>query len=266
MATIPGARLSAGLLLVMFTQSMTGLLVPSQYRDVAWIKSTWAGNDGVTLVVGVPLLLAGILLASRGSVRGWLLWLGAVGYASYNYAFYLFGAALNASFLLYVAAVVLAAVTLILALAHLDVPGVSRSFRPATPERLIGGSLVFIGIGLAAVWIAMWAAYVFAGRPTPVEPEAFQVVAALDLAVMVPALAMGGILLWRRRPWGYVIAAIASIQGSLYLLVLSVNSIVAIRRGFAAAPGELPIWGTLMLLTTAVAVALLASVRSEPKG
>ena len=33
--------------------------------------------------------------------------------------------------------------------------------------------------------------------------------------------------------WGYVLAAIASIQGSLYLLVLSVNSCVAVRRGLA---------------------------------
>lgn len=94
-------------------------------------------------------------------------------------------------------------------------------------------------------------------------PEAFKVVAALDLSVMVPTLTVGGILLWRRQPWGYVIAAIGSIQGALYLLVLSVNSIVAIRRGLVAAPGELPIWGMLMVFTTAVAVAQLASVCPE---
>ena len=260
MAAIPGARLSAGLLMLMLIQATTGLLLPGQYRDVDWIKATWVGNDWVTLLVGVPLLLAGIVLASRRSARGLLLWLGALGYAAYNYAFYLFGAALNAFFLLYVAAVVLAAVTLIVALAHLDVAGLTHAFPPATPVRMIGGALVSIGIGLAAVWIAMWAAYVFAGRPTPVEPEAFQVVAALDLAVMVPAVAVGGILLWRRQRWGYVIAAIASIQGALYLLVLSVNSIVAIRRGLVTAPGELPIWGTLMLITSGVVVALLANV------
>ena len=54
--------------------------------------------------------------------------------------------------------------------------------------------------------------------------------------------------------WGYVVAAIASIQASLYLLVLSVNSIVGIHRGLANAPGELPIWATLALFTTAVTV------------
>ena len=130
---------------------------------------------------------------------------------------------------------------------------------------MIGGALVFIGVGLAVAWILMWAQYVFTGQPTPIEQEAFKIVAALDIAVMVPALTTGGILLWRRQPWGYVIAAMASIQGALYLLVLSVNSMVAIQRGLVAAPGELPIWGTLMVFTTAVAVALFANVSPETR-
>jgi hypothetical protein len=119
---------------------------------------------------------------------------------------------------------------------------------------------------LASVWIAMWAAYVFAGRPTPVETEAFKLVAALDLSLMVPALTLGGVLMWRRMPWGCVIAAIASIQGALYLFVLSVNSLVAIQRGIANPPGELPIWGTLTIFTAAVAVLVLSNVRSDRSG
>ena len=186
-----------------------------------------------------------------------------IGYAVYNYAFYLFGAALNVFFLVYVVAVVLAAVAFIMALSTVDARRVAASFRPATPVRTIGGRVLFIGVGLGSVWIAMWAAYVFGGRPTPVEPEAFRLVAALDLSLMVPALTVGGALLWRRVPWGFVIAAIASIQAALYLFVLSVNSIVAIRRGLTNAPGELPIWGTLTIFTTIVALVLLANVRDE---
>lgn len=179
-----------------------------------------------------------------------------------KYAFYLFGAALNVFLLLYVLALVVAVVAIILALSRLDVAVVARSFRPAAPVRALGGSLMCIGIGLALVWIAMWAALVFAGRPTPVDPEAFKIVAALDLALMVPALTAGGILLWRRRPWGYVIASQAS-RARLYLLVLSVNSVIAIRRGLASAPGELPVWGTLLIVTTVIAVVLLANAQQE---
>jgi hypothetical protein len=123
--------------------------------------------------------------------------------------------------------------------------------------RLLGGYLIFVACGLSVVWIGMWAAYAFAGRPTPVAPEAFKVVAALDLLWLVPTLAVGGTLLWTQRPWGFVSATAAAVQGALYLLVLSVNSMIAIRRGLTTFPGELPVWVPLMMLTWMVAFLLL---------
>jgi hypothetical protein len=259
----PAYLLSSGLGVLMLVQSLTGLFMSTHYRDIDWIKATWFGNDLITLVVAGPLLLTGLIASARGSVRGLLIWLGTVGYALYNYAFYLFGAALNVFFVLYVVAVVLAAIALILAVSQIDAASVAASFRSGTPVRTVGGCLVFVAIGLAFVWIGMWGAYVFAGTRPPVEPEIFKLVAALDLTLMVPALTTGGILLWRRREWGYIIAAVATIQASLYLLVLSVNSIVAVQRGFAPAPGELPIWAPLTILLTIVAVALLANARDD---
>jgi hypothetical protein len=110
----------------------------------------------------------------------------------------------------------------------------------------------------------MWGAYVFAGRPTPVEPEAFKIVAALDLSLLVPGLTCGGVLLWNRRPWGYLLASITGIQAALYLTVLSMNSLVAIRRGLTTAPGELPIWAPLAMATSAATVLLLVNVRDRP--
>lgn len=256
----PG-RLTVALAGVMLVQTLTGLVFPTQYRDPEPIRSSWLGNDWVTLVVVIPMLIAGLAGVARSSTRGLLLWLGMLGYATYNYAFYLFGAALNASFPLYVIAVVLAVVALILALASIDAAWIARSFRPDAPSRVVGGALVVVGVGLATIWIVVWAAHVFAGRPTPATPEAFKVVAALDLALMVPALTAGGTLLWRRRPWGFVLAAIASIQGAAYLLVLTVNSGLAIQRGLAQAPGELPIWGTLFVFMATAALLLLGNVR-----
>jgi hypothetical protein len=247
------------LAVLMVVQAGLGLAFRDQYRDVEWIRATWLGNDGVTLVVAAPLLVAGLLLDGRGSRRGLLLWLGVVAYAAYNYAYYLLGAALNVFFLLYASLVVLAAVILILALARLDAAGVARAFDPATPVRMLGGYFVCVGVGLASVWMGLWAAYVFAGRPTPVEPDVFRLVAALDLTLLVTVFVSGGVLLWRQAPWGYVIAALGGVQGSLYLLVLTVNSGVAVRRGLADAPGELPVWAPLTLLTAGATLLLMKS-------
>jgi hypothetical protein len=247
----------------MGAQAVLGLTFQAQYRDVPWIKAAWFGNDWVTLLAAVPLLLVALVLARHGSIRGLLLWLGVLGYVAYNYAYYLFGAALNMFFGLYVIAFVLSLMILILALSRLDVAVIAASFPAGTPVRVIGGYLGLVGTGLATVWFILWAGYAFAGKPTPVEPEAFKLVAALDLSIMVPLLTCGGTLLWRRNPWGYVVAEIGGIQASLYLVVLAVNSSVAIRRGLMQAPGELPLWSTLAVFTTAATILLLASASGQ---
>jgi hypothetical protein len=247
----------------MIVQPLLGLLFGGEYRDPEPIRSTWFGNDVITLVVAAPLLLAGHAAALRGSARGLLIWLGLLAYAIYNYGFYLFGAALNAFFPIYVLALVLAAIVLILVLSDTDVARLAGAFRDETPVRAVGGTLVTIGTVLASVWLVIWAAYAFGGRATPLDPEAFKVIAAMDLVLMVPVLTIGGVLLWRRRPWGYAIATIAAIQGALYLLVLSVNSVVAIQRGLSEPPAELPIWGALLIVTAQAVTVLLRNVRSD---
>ena len=94
-----------------------GLLFRGQYRDAEWIAATWLGNDWVTLLVALPLLKRRTCAGeARISTRPVALWLGMLGYAIYNYAYYLFGAALNAFFPLYLAAVIMAAIALILRL------------------------------------------------------------------------------------------------------------------------------------------------------
>jgi hypothetical protein len=253
---------SAVLAVLMVVQAGVGLVFRGQYRDVEWIRATWFGNDLVTLVLAAPLLATSLRLARGGSTRGLLLSLGVLWYGVYNYAFYLLGTALNPFFPLYAVLVVLSALTLTLGLARMDAAAVRGRFGRGVPVRLVGGYFVLLAVGLAIAWTAMWAAHVFAGQPLPVPPDAFRLVAALDLVLMVPALASGGLLLWRRRAWGYVIATVAGVQGSLYLLVLSVNSAIAIVRGLAAAPGELPVWGTLALATAAATALLLANVRA----
>jgi hypothetical protein len=253
-------RLTAALGGLMLVQAALGLLLREQYRDVEWISATWLGNDMVTLAVALPLLAASLVSTRHGSARALLLWLGTLAYALYNYAYYLFGAALNTFFPLYLAGLVSAALALIRAAPGISPSHIADHFTRRTPARLVGGYFVFVGMILAGTWLGMWAAYVFAGHPTPVEPEAFKLVAALDTVLMAPALVGGGILLWQRKPVGYVLSAVAGVQASLYLLVLSINSIIFVARGLADWPGEAPLWVGLAAVTTAITSLLFAHV------
>jgi hypothetical protein len=262
-AASPGLRSASTTLSVVVAalaavQAVLGLTMSGEYRDTDLLRAGWFGNDVVTLVVAVPVLLGALALARRGSPRARVVWLGMLGYVIYNDAFYLFGAALNTFFPIYVGLLVLAVVALATALVRLDVAATGEAFSPRTPARVVGGYLVVLGSGLGAVWVALWAGHVFAGAALPVDVETFRVVAALDLTVVVPVLLGGGTLLWRRRPWGFVLGAAAGVIGTGYLLVLGASSLTVVVRGLADAPGELPLWGSLAVTTTAATVLLLA--------
>jgi hypothetical protein len=263
--SFPARKLTWTLAALMAAQAILGLVRRDLYRDAGWITATWLGNDGTTLLLAVPLLLTADVAMRRGSTRAHLVFLGVVAYSIYNYAFYLLGAALNAFFPLFAACVVVSGALLIQSVSRTDATAVARSFGTSTPARVIGGVMCFIATGLTAVWLTFWAWYVFAGRALPVEADAFRLVAALDLTLMVPMLFAGGALLWRRRPWGFVLAPMAGIQSALYLLVLAVNSVIAIRRDLVAAPGELPIWVPLALVLGAATAILLANQRHAAK-
>jgi hypothetical protein len=60
------------------------------------------GQDWANLAVAA-LLLAGAFLARRGSVRGYLVWLGALVYLAYAFAIYAFAVHFGLLFPAYVA-------------------------------------------------------------------------------------------------------------------------------------------------------------------
>lgn len=245
----------------MIVQAAAGLLAPSLYRDAAWIKAAWYGNDIITLIAGVPLLAGGLLLARSGSVRGELLWYAGLGYATYNYAYYMYGAHLNVLFPLFVALFVLCVWALVLSVSTADVAALGARFGARTPVRSVAAYAGFTGFGLAVAWLAQWAAYVFAGTVPSVGEAPFRLVAAMDLSYMVPPMLVGAVLLWGRRPWGFLLTTITVTQGAAYTAGLTVSSFVGGLRGIEGSMAQVPVWGVWTLVGAAAAAALLLGVK-----
>lgn len=256
--------LSVAVALLMAIQSAVGLGFPSIYRDVAWIRAAWVGNDLVSLFVAVPLLIAGLVLARRGSRRGTFIWHATLAYSTYNYGFYLFGARLNAFFLVYALLLVLSVVALGLALMRLDVGEAAAAFRPETPTRLISGYMLLTGVVLAVAWTAQWAVFMLTGVEPPIGQDAFRLIAAMDLSLVVPSFLVGGVLLWRRRPWGFVLGSIAILKGATYTLVLTVSSTVGAVRGLEGSAAQIPLWAGWTLLGLAAFALLLGNLQETP--
>ncbi len=246
----PAVILSILIVALAAITSAGGLLLNGLYRDNAFVKTTWLGNDIVTLFLAVPLLAAALVYSVRGSFKAQLIWMGLLDYMLYNYAFYLFGAAFNGFFLLYVALLGLSIFALIFGLVNLNLTGVNQQFRAKLPVKWIGGYYLFVACGLGAVYFSQSIAFIATGKVPPIitaSGHPTNIVFALDLTLLVPWLVLGALWLMKRRPWGYVIAGILSVKGPLYTFILSLNTVLVMRAGLGG-NGELPLWAMLTVL------------------
>lgn len=225
-------RLSIVIAVLAFAASAGGLFMHDLYRDNVLITAAWRGNDLVTLALATPLLIGALIFARRGSLRGQLIWLAMLGYMLYNYIFYLYGAAFNQFFLLYVALFTLAIYALIFSLTRIDTGAMNRIVQGKMPVNWIGGFMLFFAIMLGGMELVRTLSFLSTGQ---VPPDIVRtghptgVVYATDLSLLVPSMLMGAIWLWQRKPWGYVVAVIVNVKATTYVLALIAMSIFAAK-------------------------------------
>lgn len=246
--------------------SAVGVFAPQVYRDNALIAHTFPGQDLVTLVVAVPLLVVGLVLAARGSARGRVIWVAMLAYALYSYAFYVFAAAFNQLFLLYVAIFALSIYALLFSVPRIDVAETVSGFGNRAAKWIAVVYMALTAVGLAALWIGMSVGFLATGKvPAPIVASGHptSVVFALDLSLIVPAMVLGAVWLLQGRAWGWLLAGVLSVKGTVYTLGLASATLFVQRAGLGNG-GELPIWAVLTGLGALAAVTLLATRRAEP--
>ena len=256
-------RLSALAVPLAAVAAAAGLAVPGLYRDAAVLVPQARGQDLVTLVVGVPLLLGALVPARRGSARARLLWLGALGYLAYTYSSYAFGARFNPLFLVYVALMGLTIYGLVLGLAGTDAPALAARFRRGAPTRLVGAFLLAVAALMAFVWLAdIVPATVGGGVPQAVREAETPtgVIHVLDLALVLPALAIAGVLLLRHAPWGYVLAGVLLVKAATLGLAILAMGLFLYLAEQTWTPGLVGLFAALTLGASGLTAAYLRAI------
>jgi hypothetical protein len=221
-AAVAGRGLAAATAVLVAGASAAGLWVSGLYADGAAVEAMFRGYDLVSLVLIAPLLALTLPPAWRDHPSALLLRVSLLAFCVYNYAYYLFGGRLNAVLLAHIAIFTVSLYGLILSLASLDVDELAAQFRPRTPVRVVAGILLVMGGGLAALQLSGLAAFALThaelAEPSQlvVTPTFTRLGAVLDLALLVPVYMLAAGWLWRRRAWGYVLAAITLLAGALH--------------------------------------------------
>jgi hypothetical protein len=204
-------RCSAALALVSGVAAAAGALAPSVFHDAPVTIGNARGTAIVTLVVALPTLVSAMVLASRGSMRASIVWLGALGYLAYNAVIYSFGVVFNALFLLYVASLSLSVWSIVTLARGIDAGEVAARFTPHLPARSIAAYLLLTTIAFAGLWLAdVVPGMVTNGVPASLHGTRFitNPIQVLDFSCTLPLSALAGVWLWRRRPLGYLLAGV----------------------------------------------------------
>ncbi|MFL6079395.1 MAG: hypothetical protein ACJ714_05645 [Ornithinibacter sp.] len=258
--------LSGVVLLLMVVQAALGLAVGGLYPEQSWAVAAFRGNDLVTLLVAAPVLaLAMVASRRRESSASVLVWLGMLHYGVYNYAYYAFGAAFSSVFLLHVAALVASIGALLMLGTSIDAGRAARGVAGGTRARVVAGFTTFVGVALVAAWGGISLRFALTGAlPGDImPPSAVHLVYAIDLSLLAPVFVVAGVLLWRREPWGAVLAVAINASGAVYLAVLWAVGGFQADAGIPGTTWLSPVAIGSVLACLAATLALLVHPHSE---
>jgi hypothetical protein len=228
-----------------------------------WGDRPYPGLDRATTTAAhaqdvCSLLVAAMLVAlavHRDSPLSHLVRLGLMGYVAYSYVIYIFGTAMNRAFLVYVVLVATAGAALLDGVVRL-VPTAWTTAVPRRLERGTGWFLVVVAGLFATLWLTMVLPFALGGhRPGSEGPGGAPFpVFVLDLTVVLPCIALVGLLLLDGQPIGRPLAVVVVVKIITLFTTLWAGTLAGLMRhdgvhlGADAVPSLLMLAGCCWLL------------------
>lgn len=222
-------------------------------------------QDIVTMILGISLLLISLYIYRRGSLKGRLLLTGTLGYFLYTYSSYCFVWIYNSFFLVYVAIMSASFFAFVLAMMSFDIPNLGSCFSEKLPVKRLGGFLVFFGILLGMLWLGRIVPPLINGTlPIGLEHYATLVIQALDLGFVVPIAIVSGILVLKRKAFGYLLSSVICIKSITLASAVTAMLIGQLLAGIEVSLAELLIFPIVNLGIIYCIFLILKNIR-EPK-
>jgi hypothetical protein len=201
--------LITGLMVVI---SFAGLFFQDEFYPTRELREGFVTTDVINLVLGVPLLIGSVILFRRGRLLGLLMWPGALFFVTYHYIAYAAIKPLTGQFFVYLVLVLMSAWALIRLMMRMDSVRVKEKISLIFPVRFTAIVLILFGFIFMVRAIDSILASISEGMALP--PTEFA-----DL-IISPIWIVGGLLLWKRKPLGYVAGASSLIHASALFLGL----------------------------------------------
>ena len=184
----------------------------------------------------------------------------------YTYVGYAFAVRFNPLFLVYVALLGCSTYALIGGLVTTDWAGIKAGFAERTPVKVVSIYLAVIAGLFYMLWLSETVPASLKGNPPQSLIDAgtpTNFIQVLDMAWMLPALAITAVSLWRKQPIGYTLAG--ALLTYFVLLTLAVLSMVVfmVRAGQPVVIPQVVIFGVLFVVSIGMTIGYLKNLMSR---
>ncbi|MDF2951653.1 MAG: hypothetical protein K0S18_1236 [Anaerocolumna sp.] len=185
------------------------------YRnDSISVVAQGKAQDIITIVLGIPLLALALYFSLKDSLKGRLLLTGTLGYFLYTYISYVFLWMYNPMFLIYVVLMSASFFAFTLSMMSFEINTLDQAFSKKLPVKFLGGFQIFFAIALCLLWIGKILPSIKDNVvPAGLEHYTTLVIQGMDLGFIVPIALLSGILLIKRKPYGYLISSVIIMKG-----------------------------------------------------
>jgi hypothetical protein len=209
------------------------------YKDMsAEVAPQGIAQDCVTLFIAIPLLIFSFFNAGKESLKSKYLLAGTLGYFLVTYLFYTVMGMYNVMFLPYIILMGASFYSFILIILSFDTNDLQNSFNPSAPVKTTGGFLIFSSIVIGLLWLSIIVPPLLNGTIIPLQAEHYTtlIVQGLDLGILLPGAFISGVLLIKRKRFGYLFAPVYFVFLSLLMTALSAKIIAMKMLGYNVIP------------------------------
>jgi hypothetical protein len=232
-------------------------------NDSTTIAAQAIGQDIVTILLGVPLLIISLYLSRKNLLKGKLLLSGTLGYFLYTYASYSFYSMYNSFFIINVILMSASFFAFTLSMMTFDMEKISLCFNEKLPVKMIGGLLIFIASALGLMWIKLILTPLISGTvPSQLEHYTTLTIQALDLAFVVPAAILSGVLLIKRKSFGFLLATVIIIKETTMLMAITAMMIVQAFKGVDIGAVVIIVFPMFDLVIIYCLIAIMKNIRN----
>jgi hypothetical protein len=147
----------------------------------------------------------------------------------------------------------------------IDVDKINENFSDKLPRKTIGVFLIFIAVAISLMWLKIIVTPLMNGT-VPVELEHYTtlVIQALDLAFVVPTAILAGILLFRKKTFGYLLAPIIIIKAAALLMAITSMIVMQMIRGIEVDMVQVGVFLVFDLIIVVCLAIIMRNIK-EPK-